>query len=258
MQTMKPNPAPVVPKKTMKLAVSSGKRERPLWVHLYTPEGLGKTTFAAQAPVPIFLDIEQGSFEQDVTRFVFDETTDRSAPLDWWEVIGALRVLATEDHPYKTVVVDTTDALEAVIHGSICKRDGKTNIEDYGYGRGHVAALDEWRIFVGAVERIRARGINVITLAHSMGKAFKSPDTDDYDRYQMKMHDKAAGLLKERADIVLFGSYETFTVKNEKTKRIHGVSTGARIAARLTAIGRTCSVKRRPSHSSMTGARHRL
>ncbi len=217
-------PAP----KTMKLAVTTGTRARPLWVHLYAPEGLGKTTFASEAPGPIFVDIEAGSFERDVARFTFDETTERTVPHDWPEVLAALNVLAVEKHPYKTVAVDTLDALEAFIHAFICKRDGYDNIEGYGYGKGYVAALDEWRRFVAAVERLRAAGLNVVTLAHTVVKPFKNPSGEDYDRYQMKLHEKAGGLIKERADVVLFGNYETLAVKDSKTKKVKGVSTGAR------------------------------
>lgn len=213
----------------VRFAVTSGRRMRPFWVHLYAPEGLGKTTFAADAPIPVFIDVEGGTFEKDVARFTFDEATERTAPKDWTEVQSALRLLATEAHPYKTVVVDTLDALEALMHASICARDGMANIEAYGYGKGYVAAVDEWRHFVAAVERIRAAGINVVTLAHAVIKPFKNPNGDDFDRYQMKLHEKAGGLVKERADIVLFGNYETFAVKDSKTKRVKGVSTGARL-----------------------------
>jgi hypothetical protein len=115
------------------------------------------------------------------------------------------------------------------MHAAICARDGHTNIEDYGYGKGYVAALDEWRLFVSLVERVRAAGINVVTLAHAVIRSFKNPSGEDFDRYQMKLHEKAGGLVKERADIVLFANYETFAVKDSKTKRVKGVSTGARL-----------------------------
>lgn len=223
-----PGPAPAAAPK-MKLVTAKGRQERPLWVHLYGVEGVGKTKFAADAPDVVFLDVEHGTAEQDVARFVFDEATGRTQPNDWPEALAALRLLATEKHDFKTVAIDTLDALEALIWQSICKRDGKTNIEDYGYGKGYVAALDEWRLFVATVERIRAMGINVVTTAHSAIKSFKNPEGDDYDRFTMKMNDKAGAFIKERADVVLFARHETFADKDEKTKRVRGVSSGARV-----------------------------
>lgn len=220
-------PAPAGPVLSLAHAVK-GRRTRPLWTHLYGPEGCGKTTFAASAPEPILIDVEHGSNELDVTRFAFD-AQGRTTPAAWDEVLAALRLLERETHAYRTVVVDTLDATEALIWQAICLRDGRTNIEEYGYGKGYVAAVDEWRLFVAAVERLRAKGLQVVTLAHSMVKPFKNPEGDDFDRYQMKLNEKAAGLVKERADAVLFARYEQYAHKDERTKRVRGVSTGARV-----------------------------
>jgi hypothetical protein len=222
-------PKAAAPAPKLKLVTSRGRVEYPLMITLYSPEGLGKSTWASKAPRPIILDIEHGTRELDVDRFVFDEATSRTTPESFAEVLAALRALESEEHPYKTVVLDTADALEHLIHAHICYRDGKQGIEDYGFGKGYVAALDEWRLLVALLERLRKRGMNVIVLAHSSVRPFKDPASDGWDRYQMKLHHSAAGLIKERSDVVLFGAYETFAIKNEKTKRVQGVSTGARI-----------------------------
>lgn len=208
--------------------VVKGRVTRPLWTHLYGPEGCGKSTFGASAPSPIFIDVEQGSNELDVARFAFDGA-GRTAPETWTEIVEAVRLLGRETHPYKSLVIDTLDAAEALCWAFICKRDDKSSVEDYGYGKGYVAAVDEWRILVAALEKLLGKGMQVITLAHSMVKPFKNPTGDDFDRYQMKLHEKAGGLIKERAHTVLFAQYEQFAHKDEKTKRIRGVSTGARV-----------------------------
>jgi hypothetical protein len=217
------------PPPKMKLATSRGRIAYPLWITLYSSEGLGKSTFGSRAPSPIFLDVEHGTRELDVDRFVFDEHTGRTTPDSFAEILSALRVLENEEHGFKSVVIDTLDATEALIHAHICFRDAKQGIEDYGFGKGYVAALDEWRLLVAQFERLRKRGMNVITLAHAAVKTFKDPASDGWDRHQMKLHQSAAGIIKERSDIVLYGTYETYAVKNEKTKRVQGVSTGARI-----------------------------
>lgn len=216
------------PQPKMKLITSRGRIAHPLWITLYSAEGLGKSTFGSRAPSPIFIDVEHGTRELDVERFVFDDS-GRTTPESYAEILAALRTLETEEHQFRTIVIDTLDAVEALLHTQICYRDGKQGIEDYGFGKGYVAALDEWRILVAQFERLRKRGMNVITLAHSAIKTFKDPASDGWDRYQMKIHQSAAGLIKERADIVLYGAFETYAVKNDKTKRVQGVSTGARI-----------------------------
>jgi uncharacterized protein with von Willebrand factor type A (vWA) domain len=66
----------------------------------------------------------------------------------------------------------------------------------------------------------------VITLAHSLIKTFKDPESDGWDRYQMKLNEKAAALIKERSDIVLFANQEMLA--HESKGRVRGVSSGAR------------------------------
>jgi hypothetical protein len=211
-----------VPSRMSLGALVKGRKVEPLRTILYAPEGIGKTTFGASAPGAIFLGAEEGSAQLDVTRF--------PSPQTWTEVFDAIRLLTNETHDFKTLVVDTLDWIEPLCWAHICKRDNKKDVEDYGYGKGYQAALEEWRLFLGALERMRkAKPINVLMLAHSWIKPFKNPAGDDFDRYELKLNNKAAGLLKEWADDVLFANYEQFGKKDERTKRVRGVDTGARI-----------------------------
>ena len=211
------------PASRMTLAsVVRGKLQQPIRVVLYGVEGIGKSTFGASAPSPIFLGAEDGTAQLDVARF--------PKPESFADVFEAIRVLGTSEHDFKTLVVDTLDWLEPIIWAHICERDKQENIEAYGYGKGYQTALDEWRKVLAALERLRqAKGMHLVLVAHSWVKSFKNPTGDDFDRYEMKLHAKAGGLVKEWADAVLFANYETYAHKDEKTKRVRGVDTGARL-----------------------------
>lgn len=215
-------PAPPVQSRMKLGAITKGRLERPMRVLAFGIEGIGKSTFAANAPNPIFIAAEDGTAQLDVARF--------PEPKSWREVFDAIDELIDGEHDFKTIVVDTLDWLEPLCWQAVCERNKWKSIEDGGYGKGYVAALDEWRLFLARLERLRERrGMHIIFLAHSWVKTFKSPDTDDFDRYELKIHSKAGGLLKEWADAVLFARYETFSHVDDKTKRAKGVSTGARV-----------------------------
>jgi len=80
-----------------------------------------------------------------------------------------------------------------------------------------------------SLEKLRAvKSMAVILLAHSWIKPFKNPEADDYDRYELKLHSKSGGLIKEWCDAVLFANYETYAAKS-KGQRVRGVDTGARL-----------------------------
>jgi len=203
-------------------AVRGGKIAAPVRVFLFGVEGVGKSTFAAGAPSPIFLGPEDGTHHLDVKRF--------PPPATWAEVFEALAVLEHEAHDFKTLAIDTVDWIEPLVWRAVCEAGGWASIEDAGYGKGYVKALDEWRRMLSALERLRAtKRMHVVLLGHSQVKLYKNPEGDDFDRYALKLHDKAGGLLKEWSDVVLFANYETFAAKDQKTKRVRGVSSGARL-----------------------------
>lgn len=203
-------------------AVTRGRVEKPIRVLVYGTEGIGKSTFGADAPSPIFLASEDGTAHLDVARF--------PEPQSWSDALDAVRVLATEPHDYRTLVIDTLDWLEPLCWAHVCAVAKKPDIEAFGFGKGYVAALDEWRLLLSRLDALRERtGMHVVLLAHSVVRTFKNPDADvgDFDRYELKLNAKAGGLLKEWADAVLFAQHETCS--REVNGKTRGVSTGARL-----------------------------
>jgi AAA domain-containing protein len=207
--------------------VTSGTRERPLSLVLYGREGVGKSTMLKYAPSPIFLCEYSGTDELDVKRL---------PPVDTWDdVLGAIDELRREEHQYKTFVLDTADWLEPIIWRAVCKRGVKgvpvESIEDFGYGKGYTAALDEWRRLLSLFEDLRERrGMNIAILAHAQIRTFQNPYGDNYDRYEMKLNKSASALLKEWPMAVLFATFEVATKKDSPSaKKAKAYGEGSRI-----------------------------
>jgi len=178
----------------------------PPFMVIYGVEGIGKTNLAAKTPSPVFLCAEEG----------LDGITDMEgeAPQSWDisnsfdDALDAIGVLYSEDHAFKTCIIDTADHLEPLIHQKVADDKNVGSIEDIGYGKGYVEALSYWRTLYGGLNSLRhERGMNVIIVAHTMIKRFDSPETDPYDRYMIKLHEKASALLRETASIVAFCNY---------------------------------------------------
>jgi len=203
--------------------VTKGKLKLPHLLLLYGPDGVGKSTFGAQAPNPIFLGPEKGTMNLDVARF--------PTPHTWNDIIQACEELANENHGYKTLVIDTLDWLEPLCYSHICKLSDVSSIEKAagGYGKGFREALNEMVEFRHKLSFLReSKGINIILLAHSKVVTFEDPTTDHgYSRYELKLQDSAnvsiRSMWREYVDSVLFCNFETFSKGEGKQAR--GVTT---------------------------------
>jgi hypothetical protein len=102
-----------------------------------------------------------------------------------------------------------------LIWEKVCVVGQKEKIEDFGYGKGYANALFYWDKFIDGLNKLREKRIAIILLAHSEIKIYNSPDNDPYDRYQIKLHQKAATKLEEWVDAILFLHKKIF-VDNKK------------------------------------------
>lgn len=209
----------------MKLnAITKGGTLKPPRTLIYGPAGVGKTTFGASAPKPIFLPIEDGLGLIEVDAF--------PKPTSYLEVREALDELINQEHDYRTLVVDSLDWLEPLIWMHTCEQNKWASIEQPGYGRGYVEALKYWREFLDRVNYLRdTKRMATVLIAHSAVRKFEAPDADAYDRYIIKLQNKASDLVAEHSDAIFFATMKVSTVKVEDRGRVRtrGKGDGERI-----------------------------
>ena len=194
-------------------SVIKGVQPKPRRTVLYGTHGIGKSTWAAQWPSPIFLPTEDGSSDLEVPKL----------PLitEAFSVYTAAMELSAEnaEHGFRTVVLDSADWLEKLIWKDIIREAAKatvTNIDDIGYGKGHTETAERFRKILSGFNGCRDRGLHVVIIAHCEIKRFESPEGDSYDRYMPKLHRQSASLLQEWADEVLFATYKTFVRQQDE------------------------------------------
>ena len=181
--------------------IQTGRESKPPRLMVYGSEGVGKSTFGASAPDPIFIQTEDGLGEIDCCKFPLAHNVV--------DVLDSLTALRDEDHNFRTVVVDSLDWLERLIFDEVCKEFGVRSIEkaDGGYGKGYVDALVHWRKVIALLDELRnKRGMMIILLAHAKIERFEDPENAAYDRYSPRLHKHAASLISEWVDAVLFAA----------------------------------------------------
>lgn len=210
----------------MKFQISRGLIVKPQKVVVYGPEGIGKTTFAADFPDPLFIDTEGSTNVYDVARL--------PAPTSWTMLLDEIKEVIKNPSCCKTLVVDTIDWAEQLCVSHICAKSGKNGIEDFGYGNGYIYVKEEFGCFLNLLSDVIEVGINVVLTAHMQMRKFELPNEGgSFDRYELKLGKKTssqtAPLVKEWADMLLFANYKTIVIAQDKDGRKCKAAGGARV-----------------------------
>lgn len=201
---------------------------------LYGSHGLGKTSIAAGAPYPIFIQTEDGLAHLENDTF--------GVLRSYREVKEAIASLRTDKHDFQTAVLDSAGWLEPLIWEQACVDNSWRDIDAPGYGKGQRAALTYWREILSDLVALRnERGMGVLILAHAAIETVKHPELEDFDRFYPKLHKDATALIQELVENVLFLDTYVSTTKidpRDKNSRMKGAG-GAQ---------RYIYTKERPSH----------
>lgn len=207
-------------------SISRTKRARAPKIVIGGPGKIGKTTFAASAPNAVGILTEDGADNVDAQAFPLCRSLQ--------DVYDAIGVLYNEQHDFRYVFLDSLDWLEPMLHAHVAAANGWKDIEAAGYGKGYIAAAEEWRRLLDGFEALRnERNMGVILIAHDKVKSFNSPLIDQpYDTYMLKLHDRAAAIIQEWADVIGFANYNVLTSTVDKgfgQKEAKAKTTGERI-----------------------------
>ena len=122
------------------MEIIRGKRPGAKKVVVYGPEGIGKSTFAAQFPEALFIDTEGSTKDMDVAR-----TPD---PTSWTMLMEQIEYIRSNPGLCRTLVVDTIDWAEQMCVEHVCAKHQKYGLESFGYGTGYVYTKEEFGRFL--------------------------------------------------------------------------------------------------------------
>lgn len=200
------------------MKITKGKQQRAQRVVLYGVESVGKSTFAAQFPNPLFLDIEQGTSHLNV---------DRCDIGSWKQLTDSLA--ESKETDYQTIVIDSADWAERLCVEDLLATSKKTSIEDFGFGKGWVMVAERMSRMLASIDTLIDAGKNVVLIAHSKIVRFEAPDAlAAYDRYELKLSKQSSPLLKEFADELWFLRFKT-KVSTSETGKGKGIGGKERI-----------------------------
>ena len=204
-----------------KFKITGGVVSAPLKVVLYGVEGIGKSSFAARFPQPVFIDTEGGTGRLAVRR--------QPAPDSSQMLLDEAAETADGQVPCQTLVLDTADWAEKLCMAGVCARFKVKGIEDIGYGKGYTYVKEDFARLLDVLEKVIASGRHVVVVAHAAVAKFEQPDAvGSYDRWVMKTSKQVAPLLREWCDMLLFANYKTVVEKSGTGPSAKNKASGAR------------------------------
>jgi hypothetical protein len=200
--------------------------QRPIIATFFGEGGMGKSTLAAMFPKPVFIRTEDGTASlagnDEVMLFPLVSSSQ--------EVLDQIEALATQEHDFKTVVIDSITQLATLIEHEIVAADPKAksiNQAGGGYGAGYNTAAEKHRQvreWAGALAY--ERGMNVIFIGHADTETLDLPDFDPFARYTVRMHKKSLPHYTDNVDLVGLIRLKTYVRGDGDKKR--AISTGDR------------------------------
>lgn len=223
------------------LSTIAKPEDRPVLVTILGDAGLGKTSLANTFPKPIFIRAEDGlqAIPADIRPDAFPELTCVD---DLW---SQLKTLISEEHDYKTVVIDSVTALERLFIEHVVDSDPKKpksiNQALGGYGNGTLAVGALHARVRKACGILNKKGINIVFIAHADTETIDLPDGEPYTRYSLRLGKKSTAPYVDDVDVVGFIKLSTFLTGDGEKKK--AISDGTRVLS-VTATAANVSKNR--------------
>ncbi len=147
------------------------------------------------------------------------------------ECFKYIEILGTEEHDFKTLVIDSITQLNTLIEKEILESDPKAkslNSALGGYGAAYSAVSEvhrKFREWCGMLSNDKK--MNIVFIGHTDTEVIDQPDSDSYSRYTIRMHKKSVSHYSDNVDVIAYIKLKTFTTGATDKKK--AISDGTRI-----------------------------
>ena len=158
---------------------------------IYSAPKLGKSSWSSRCPDAIFFECEPGLSHLEVFKV---------PTYTWDDFLAACKLVAQDDHPFKTIVIDTVDNAFKFCSEHVC---GKHNIEyegDMGHGKGWALVKNEWH---RVLTRLASLPYGLILISHAQDKTVETR-TGEYTKTLPSLPDRARHVVLGLVDMILY------------------------------------------------------
>lgn len=182
---------------------------KPPRILIHGIEGVGKTSFACQAPSPIMLNLERGipdRYIESMPQFQADTYQD---------CIDLLGSLYKQEHPYKTLIIDSLDVLEVILTAQAQKTIGSNELTK-NYGAGYSERSNMWSNIILGLNALNDKGMIILCIAHSVVTKVMDPLLPEYDKQTLRLYKTETSRFVDWSDITGYALIKTYTSNEGK------------------------------------------
>jgi len=202
--------------------------------------GSGKTTLAGLFNKPIFIQAEKSStvfentpIEQQPVFMPMIPSPDKARAVSSRAIVREqLLELATVEHDFKTVIIDSITSLndlyeKEVVAFDAAGADSNGNAAG-GYHKGYDVVAGYHADLIRMSAHLTKKGIAVVFIAHvGVAKIKSSPDeAAEYTVWSVGMHEKSRSLYIKHSDAVLYLKSRQFVSGQESDKKGKTIKAG--------------------------------
>lgn len=170
---------------------------------IYGQSGIGKSTFASQAPNAFFIQTEPGL---NALRVLEEKATN------WEDFCEICRLVAEGKHDYKTIVIDTIDMMYRLCADHICKKNGVTHEGEGAHGKLYGLIKIE---LLRVLTKLAHLPYGLILISHSVDKE-KATRTGTTTFTQPTVPESFRQIVIGLVDIILYCDVEPVLDKDGK------------------------------------------
>lgn len=216
----------------MPLPRSRSKREPNYLKKTYLIYGLpktGKTTIAShlgddEENLVLFFATEPGHKFQEIYKW---EKENHDGPTRWEDFLQCCRELATSEHQFKCLVIDTVDNLYKWCSDYVCAKFKIDHESDLGFGKGYSLIKDE---FSKPLNYLAQKGMGLIFISHAQTRDIEVGKRK-FSRTDTTLPSGAAKFINGLCDYIFYFHQDSEGKRFIRTKQTENVNAGDRSGA---------------------------
>ena len=198
--------------------------EKKITMCIYGRDGVGKSSFGAKFPKPLFVgpEIDGADFLTDINGDKITKDDDTRTHKGLLETVESL---AKDNQGFETLVLDSLDWIESEIQESLKVKYKVDNLNDAagGYGGGYRESFELQINLMKALMKLKST-MNIVAVAHSNEtKKSDSIVQAEWVRTDLKLHESTnispRAMWREAFDAVVFIDQEV-AVESEKNNKV--------------------------------------